>query len=157
MTRRIVRRLLNMTEIVQFALTTLRERSPVGSGDDPHPGLYRDSHMVFVDGQFARDMTLVERATQINISNPVPYARKIETGRMKLSVPANVYEESAQVVASRYGNSVSVKFTYMPVRFGGVDAFAQFSTLLKKGRRSMNAKARRDWLVRQPSIEIKRR
>jgi hypothetical protein len=44
-------RYLNMDEVAQFALKTLRELSPVGSGEDPHPGLYRDSHILFLNGR----------------------------------------------------------------------------------------------------------
>src|SRR5665811_990059 len=34
-----------MDDVAQFALQTLKDRSPVGSGTDKHPGLYRDRHM----------------------------------------------------------------------------------------------------------------
>jgi hypothetical protein len=45
---RIVFRYLAMQDVVDFALATLREKSPVGAIGDQHPGLYRDSHMVFL-------------------------------------------------------------------------------------------------------------
>lgn len=145
---------VSMVDVVTATLAMLRAASPVGAGSDPHPGLYRDSHMLFIDGHVVKDMSGWRPGQQINISNPVPYARKIETGRMKLSVPNHIYETTAQQIAARYGNSVAVKFTYMPVRFGDVASYAAFSRQLKKGRRRMSDKARRDWLVRQPSIQI---
>jgi hypothetical protein len=103
---RIVFRYLAMQDIVDFALATLRERSPVGAIGDKHPGLYRDSHMVFLNGHVVEgsDVSAWRPGDQINISNPVPYARKIEMGRGKMSVPGHVYEDTALIVAGRYGN-----------------------------------------------------
>jgi hypothetical protein len=53
---RIVFRYLAMQDVVDFALATLRERSPVGSVGDKHPGLYRDSHTVFLNGHVVADV-----------------------------------------------------------------------------------------------------
>jgi len=154
---RLVYRFMAMQDIVDFALATLRSRSPVGTGDDPHPGLYRDSHLVFLNGQVVQDVKAFRRGDQINISNPVPYARKLEIGNARMQAPLHVYEDTALIVASRFGNRASVKFTFMPVRFGGISAYAAFSKQLKQGRRTMSEKSRQDWLVRQPAIQIKAR
>lgn len=144
-----------MVEFVRLALETLKSASPVGSPPaDGHPGLYRDSHMVFIDGHVVADAAGWQPGQQINISNPVPYARKIEAGPMKMNVPNHIYETAAQALAARFGNSVNIKFVYMPVRFGDIQAFASFSRRLKPGRRHMSDKARQDWLVRQPSLQI---
>ncbi|EJN15691.1 hypothetical protein PMI42_00708 [Bradyrhizobium sp. YR681] len=151
---KIVFRYLAMQDVVDFALATLKARSPVGSGADRHPGLYRDSHTVFLNGQLTSggDVSAFKVGDQINISNPVPWARKIELVR----VPGHVYEETAQIVQGRFGNRAAVKFTFMPVRFGGVAAYAAFSRRVRPGRK-LSEKARRDWLVRQPALEIKAR
>ncbi|MHC1943459.1 hypothetical protein IF803_03635 [Bradyrhizobium sp. UFLA06-06] len=154
---RIVFRYLAMQDIVDFALETLRQRSPVGSVGDPHPGLYRDNHTVFLNGHVVSDVSAFRRGDQINISNPVPYARKIETGRMKMKVAPKIYQETALIVAARYGNRAAVKFTFMPVRFGDIAAYAAFSKQIKAGRRRMSDKARRASLVRQPALEIRAR
>lgn len=140
-------RALPMGEIVEFALQTLREKSPVASG------LYRDSHMAFVNGRVVSGDLQWKPGDTIHISNPVPYSRKIEAGRMRMSVPPHVYEQSQQVVAGRFGNQVAVRFVFMPVRFGDMQAWAKFSRQSRTGRR-MSAKARRDWLVRQPALQI---
>jgi len=118
---RLVYSFSNMAEVVAFALETLRELSPVGSAGDEHPGLYRDSHTIFLNGHVVKDVDAFRSGDQVNISNPVPYARKIEAGRGKMSVPGHVYEQAAQLVAARFGNHAQVKFTFMPVRFGDVD------------------------------------
>jgi hypothetical protein len=146
-----------MTTVVSAALETLREKSPVGSQGDKHPGLYRDSHTVFIDGHVVSDVSSWRPGQQVNISNPVPYARKIEAGKFTFSVPGHVYEQAAQVLQGRFGNSVAIKFTYMPVRFGDVASYAAFSKQLKAGRRRMSDKAKRDWLVRQPALQINAR
>jgi hypothetical protein len=143
---------------VDFALQTLRDLSPIGSNGDKHPGLYRDSHRVFLNGHVVEgdDVSAWRPGDQINISNPVPYSRKIEAGRGKMSVPGHVYQTGTLLVAGRYGNQAAVKFTFMRVRFGGVQAYASFSRRLRPGRK-LNDKARQDWLVRQPALEIKGR
>jgi hypothetical protein len=150
---RVIYSYLYMTEIVDFALATLRAASPVGSTGDKHPGLYRDSHTIFIDGHVVADASSWQSGQQINIANPVPYSRKIESGRMKLSVPNHVYEDAALIVAGRYGNQVAVKFVFMPVRFGDIASYAAFSKQIRPGRK-LSDKARRDWLVRQPALQI---
>jgi hypothetical protein len=153
---RIIFRYGVMQDVVDFAFATLRDRSPVGSAGDKHPGLYRDSHKVFLNGHVVEDVSGWRPGDQINISNPVPYARKIEAGRGKMTVPGHVYEDAALIVAGRFGNKAAVRFTFMPVRFGDVQAFAAFSRRIRPGRR-LSDKARQDWLVRQPVIEIRGR
>jgi hypothetical protein len=115
---RIIFRYLAMQDVVDFALATLHDRSPVGSGADQHPGLYRDSHKVFLSGHVVEDVSAWRPGDQINISNPVPYARKIEAGHGKMSVPGRVYEDTALIVAGRYGNQAAVKFTFVRRRAG---------------------------------------
>lgn len=148
---RIVYRFFDMREVVAFALDTLKGFSPVGSTDDEHPGLYRASHMIFIDGHVVQDASAWRPGQQINISNPVPYSRKIEAGRMKVNVPPHVYERAVAVIRARFGEVVSVQFIFMPVRFASTQDFAK--SLVGHGRKG-TVKARRDWLVRQPAMQI---
>jgi len=106
-----------------------------------------------LNGQLVENVGAWRPGDQINISNPAPYSRKIEAGRGKMSVPGHVYEDAALIVVARFGNQAAIKFTFMPVRFGGVQAFAAFSRRIRPGRR-LSAKAREDWLVRQPALQI---
>lgn len=155
---KIVFHYLAMQGVVDFALAMLREHSPVGSGTDPHPGLYRDSHLVFLNGHVVKDVSDFKPGDQINISNPVPYARKIETGSAKMSVPGHVYEDAALIVAARFGNQISIGFVFMPVRFGSVQSYAHSLAGQAAGRRRGGSqKVLRDWLVRQPALEIRSR
>lgn len=152
---RIVYRYVYMTEVVAFALETLKANSPVGAGADKHPGLYRDSHMVFIDGHVVKDVSGWQPGQQINISNPVPWSRKIESGGFTLNVPGHVYEMSEPIISARYGNSVSVKFVFTPVRFGSVQDYAHSLAGQAAGsKRGGSKKALRDWLVRQPALQI---
>lgn len=147
---RIIYRFLDMQEVVAFALETLRSFSPVGSIGDEHPGLYRDSHTVFIDGRVVKDVAGWRPGQQINISNPVPYARKIEVGHMKVNVPPHVYERAAPIIAARFP-AVKVRFLFMPVSFASAQAYA--SSEIGQGERGTR-KSRRDWLVRQPALQI---
>lgn len=152
---RIVYRYVYMNDIAQFVLQTLRDRSPVGSLHDSHPGLYRDSHMLFIDGHNVSDANNWRPGQALQFSNPVPYARKIELGTIKTSAPPYVYEETAPLIAAKYGNSVNVQFQWMPLRFGSIQAYSQsLAGRASRKRRGGSVKARRDWLVRQPAIII---
>jgi hypothetical protein len=94
----------------------LREQSPVGSGGDKHPGLYRDSHTVFIDGHVVKDAGVWRPGQQVNIANPVSYSRKIEAGRIKLSVPAHVYEDAA--LSSLAATATASRSNLCSCRFG---------------------------------------
>lgn len=148
-----------MDDICQFALQTLRDRSPVGSAGDPHPGLYRDGHMLFIDGHNVPDAKNWKPGQQIDISNPEPYARIIELGNGRMRAPLNVYQQSAPIIAARYGNSVIVQFVFMPVQFGSMQAYANSAAgrAARTRRGGSTIKARRDWLSRQPAIQINQR
>lgn len=155
MNQRIVYHYTNMVSVVEFAIETLKSLSPVGSGKDKHPGLYRDSHLIFIDGHVVKDASGWQPGQQVNISNPVPYSRKIEAGGFTLSVPGHVYENAEPIISGRFGNSVNVKFVFMPVRFGSVQDYAHSLTGQAAGsRRGGSQKALRDWLVRQPALQI---
>ena len=101
----------------QCSTEQVRADSEANRGSARERG-YRDSHTVFIDGHVVKDASAWRPGQQVNIANPVPYSRKIEAGRIKLSVPSHVYEDAALIIAGRYGNSVAVKFVFMPVRFG---------------------------------------
>lgn len=137
-----------MDDAVQFAVQTLKELSPVGT--DKHAGLYRDSHLIFLDGHVVKDASGWQPGQQVEISNPVPYSRKIELGTIKVSVPPHVYEGAAPIVAAKYP-SIKVQFTFMPLRFSGADTFQHSLEGQAFGKRA-NKKALRDWEVAQPTL-----
>ena len=122
-------------DIAQFALQTLRDLSPVGSDRDPHPGLYRDSHILYLNGNPVADGSDWKPGDDFYIMNLVPYARKIEVGFYVMHVPGtdHVYQQAQQLVnnelRSRGGNFGSVTFE---MRSGG-DAGATLAGVFSKG------------------------
>lgn len=148
---RIVYKSFSMEPVAAFAMETLRKGSPVGSGDDPHPGLYRAGHTMFLNGHVVEDAAGWKPGDEIEISNPIPYSRLIEVGILRMRVPGtdHVYQRAEQIVAAKYGDAVSVKFKFMPIRFTSAVARSRFARI--EGRdRATSAKA----LKRQPALII---
>lgn len=102
--------------VVQLAMETLFEKSPVLSGE------YRNRHTIFLNGQPVTNLAGWKPGDEVAISNYLPYARKIEMGKMKMRVPGtdHVYAQAAQIVKARYGNVASVRFTYRGISGGAV-------------------------------------
>jgi hypothetical protein len=138
-----------MNEVVQFALQTLKDNSPKGSGKDPHPGLYRDNHTLFVNGNDVSDLSSWNPGDAIEISNPEPYARILELGDGKLRVPHHTYELTEQALQSKYGDIARIELAYLPVRIA-------VSASSKTGRRIHTRSIHESgWLAQQPTITIK--
>jgi hypothetical protein len=99
-----------LDEVVQFALETLFDLSPVLSGE------YRSSHLLFVDGVEARNLADY-RGGEIVIINTVPYARKIELGRMKMRISDSdqVYAQAVNAVNARFRNQAFVRLRWQSV------------------------------------------
>jgi ribosomal protein L21E len=95
--------------VAQFALETLRRLSPVGP---PVRGHYRDSHTLFLNGASVSSIKNYKTGDQVIISNPMPYARKIEVGAMKMKVPGHVYQRATGIVRGKYGQLARIEFTY---------------------------------------------
>jgi multisubunit Na+/H+ antiporter MnhF subunit len=148
---KIVYRAVYMSAVAGFALQTLRSLSPVGSGDDPHIGLYRDSHLLFLNGHVVADVSNWKPGDQVAIANPVPYSRLIEIGILKMRVPGSdhVYQRAEIIVRARYGTMVDVKFAYMPVRFANTIAAARFAR-----REGKDRDTRASSLKEQPALII---
>lgn len=97
-----------IAEIVQFAMEVLYDRSPVDSGD------YRNAHMFFIENSPATNLKEWRPGQEVTITNPMPYARKIEVGAMTMRVPGtdHVYRQARDIVARRWGNAASIRFTF---------------------------------------------
>ncbi|MBX4944636.1 hypothetical protein [Rhizobium binae] len=109
-----------LDEIVQFAMEALYDLSPVLSGE------YRNSHMLLINGVEARNLADLNSADEISIMNPLPYSRKIEVGKMQMRVAgtSKVYQSARRKIMARFGNLVSVDFTYRAF-LGGVQVNQQ--------------------------------
>lgn len=142
------------TDVVSIVGEMLREHSPVGSGRDPHPGLYRDSHILFADGVQVKGPDPSLTAKEWVYISGVPYARKIEKRQAD-----GVYESVAALARQRFGNTAKISFAFRALAEGGgtaLDVWASSSS----GKAWANARSHRreslhgEWLRRQPAIVI---
>lgn len=128
--------------VAKFALETLFDLSPVDSGD------YRMAHHLFIDDTAVANLADWESDQEVSIINFLPYARKIELGAptMIMRVPGtdHVYQQAEQIVARRFGNIASIRFTYRAVvnstlisgRAGNKSALRYPALVLNDGRTS---------------------
>lgn len=103
-----------MHEIVQVAMNTLFDLSPVLSGD------YRNAHTIYVAGNPVSNIKDWDGTGEIVILNHMPYSRKIELGKMRMRVPGtdHVYEQAEYILQQRYSNVARVWFTYRGIAGG---------------------------------------
>lgn len=97
-----------LEEVVRAAMELLFELSPVLSGE------YRMAHTLFVDGAAASDLSTWDGTGTIIITNMMPYARKIEVGKMVMRVPGtdHVYQQAELLLRRQHGNQANIKFNY---------------------------------------------
>lgn len=86
-------------EIIRSALAYLEKRSPRLKGD------YLAAHTVMVKNAPVPDPSRIPAAAKVLIVNTVPYARKIEVGAQRLSVPRGVYEDLEQELIGQFGRA----------------------------------------------------
>ena len=101
-----------LTEAVRYSLTYARARSPVRSGR------YARAWFAMVNGIHVKDPTSIPPGAEVIITNDVPYARKVEVGAMKMSVPPGIIEDMRQAVQRRFGDTVIAKKTFIRLAGG---------------------------------------
>ena len=121
-------------EIIEYAISVLQDRSPVLSG------LFKSSWMAMIDGAVTTDYADIPIAATVMIVNTQPYARKIEVGHTKMSVPHGVAEDSVLVVRRRFGNVAEIKKTMTTIPNG----YILKGVFTKGGRKFSRTKLRRD-------------
>lgn len=95
-----------LNDVLSFIDKTLIENSPVKSG------LYASSHRLYADGtEIDPNSDTTIPAAEYVFLNIQPYARKIEQGESP-QFPDGVYQATASLAASRFGNIASITFTY---------------------------------------------
>lgn len=100
------------TEIIEFALQSLVDRSPDKSGR------YKRSWFVMTPGGKVASLDDIPIASTVIITNDQPYSRKIDVGHMRMSVPPGVVDDVRKQVMARFGNIVTAKRTLMPLPNG---------------------------------------
>lgn|SRR3990167_3301264 len=90
----------------------LKKRSPVGSGRDPHPGLYRSSHTLFADGlEIEVGKKTIPPADEFVFMNLVVYAPPIERG-LSTQAPHGVLSVVADMAKKQFYNIARIEFSY---------------------------------------------
>lgn len=165
-----------LDQVADFALDTLRQLSPIDSGD------YVRSHVIMLNGTVvgnadnpaSQSLSAWKPGDRLTISNTMPYTRKIEIGRGGYRAHAHVYEKAAVIVNRRYGNMAKVLFTFDKAPRGGgadgINAWAWGRVQRNQGLTAeglaanpraaqLGIRARQnmklsEWLTRQPTLVI---
>ncbi len=97
-----------LEHVARYAMEVLFDLSPVLSG------AYRQGHTLMLNGKPAADLSGWRPGDEIAITNMLPYARKIELGRMKMRVPgsAKVYRQAVRKVKARFGSTAKIGFAF---------------------------------------------
>lgn len=97
-----------INEIVNYIMDTLFDLSPVLSGE------YRQSHTIFLNGVAVTNLEAWKPNDVVTITNPMPYARKIEFGHMSMRVSGTtkIYERVRRRAKRRFGNIAKITFTH---------------------------------------------
>jgi hypothetical protein len=139
--------------IGKLAIEILREMSPVGGGKDPHPGLYRDSHQMFINGQAVSDLKGLQPGQELSIANTVAYSQIIEVGtrgsiKLRINKGGHVYERAARKLRSNpeVANAAKIEFTFRDV-FGRFQVNQMLSE--SRGRRGVGVRAASGGIQRQ--------
>lgn len=137
-----------LPEIVEFALAFAIERSPVGGPpDDEHPGLFKNSWFVLVNGAVAGDLAAIPPDAEVIVTNDRPYARKIEVGAMTMRVPPGIIEDTRQAVFRRFGNIITAEKRFISLAGAYILAGRRPLRLAAQDRRSSAFRAGRTHLA----------
>lgn len=155
---RIEYRYHRMNEVVQAAMELLFDLSPVLSGE------YRNNHQIFTGGAAVTNLSQWDGKSEIVITNTMPYARKIELGKMKMRVAEtdHVYQQAEFLLRRKFGNQARIKFIYRGVVTGAMpDPMSFPSSLRKRGAKGRfeggGGHAHNKSSNRYPALEIEAR
>lgn len=151
-----------LEEVLVYIQEQLRKHSPIGKSGDPrpgHPGMYRDSHVLVVDGKaWEPGAAMPVEFDDAFFASTVPYARRIERG-WSSQAPDGVYEAVALLAQRRFGNIARVGFSWRSLLVGGVADWAGSASArrMAESRRGGNRATHQDWLTRQPAVTVRPR
>lgn len=106
-------------EVFAWIDDQLIRHSPVGSGRDPHPGLYAKSHIFYADDVEADPLKPPPNIRVGTFVNALPYARKIESGESP-QFPDGVYEVVTALASRRFGNIARIQFAWRTAAEGSI-------------------------------------
>ncbi len=143
-----------LTDVIPEAIKYLRANSPVLSGT------YRDSFYVAVGNRrmLAQnfDPRFIVGETTVYIYNFTPFSRKVDVGfvgnkRIRFSDGFHIFANCAQMLRSRYGNTISVDRLY-DIAFAG--KYALRNTQMRPKPRSHQVLRSKGDLVESPGLII---
>lgn len=113
-----------VNDTLKFIGEELQKHSPVGTGSDKHPGLYKGSHVIFADGVEVSLGDRIPEAREYIFVNTLPYSGKIEHGQSS-QAPQGVYELVAFMANARFGNVAKIQFIdYVGVFSGWTETYS---------------------------------
>lgn len=102
-----------LNEAAVYALAFVEARSPVRSGR------FKRAWFVMVNGNpWNVGAKPIPDDAEVIVTNDVPYARRIEVGHMKLSVPPGIVESARQAVQRKFGDSVKAQRRFIELSGG---------------------------------------
>ncbi len=135
-----------------LAVTTAIQKSPTDSGR------YRGSWLVLVNGEsWVGDLNDIPPQSTVHVTNPQPYARKIDVGHMKMSVPHGIIEATRQVVRRRFPtlNAENIFLTIPKSMGGGYILKGRFRKGIRpNSRRSLRKDVFAGQEMTYPALEI---
>lgn len=130
-----------------FALEYARRRSPEQSGE------YRDSWVVFVDGQvWGKEFDRIPADATVILTNHAPYHRRIDTGGQR-GIGRKIVEDTRQAVMARWGGVLDVARQFVEIPGG----YILKGRARARGKRRLRASQRAGAAMQYPAIVMKAR
>jgi hypothetical protein len=138
---------------------TLRERSPIVSGD------FRDGWTLLADGQIVEvGGQIPAGTTSFTFVNVEPYARKIEVGKTEsgrdfvIQVPNRIAERTAKDAAAKFGNIARIRSVWISLDSAYTLKHDQAARSFSGGRMRISKRQRLDRVagsaVTYPAITV---
>lgn len=131
-----------------YAVAFCKARSPVKSG------AFRRAWAVVVDGKpWTDDLNDIPADAEIMVVNPLPYARKVEVGAMKMKVPPGIVE-GARLATRRQYPTLEVDSVYVNIPSG---LFARAPWILKNAAGSRRKDRQSGMPITYPALIMSER
>ncbi|AEI71100.1 hypothetical protein [EBPR siphovirus 3] len=135
--------------ILQFARDALIRSSPALTN------AYINSQVLMIGAQVVPWNAQIAADEEVRIVATVPYARKIEVGHMRMSVPDGVFERVGRKIRSQYGLVVDARFEMVHLP-GGYVLKGRFSRGYKPfARTKLKRDTQAGQMVTYPSILLR--
>lgn len=100
--------------VVKFALAYLENRAPVASG------AYKRAFVYLINGVRVPMGKPIPADAEVTILNVRPYARKIDVGAMKMTVPPHLFNDAYNAVRKEFRGMIKITVTHVSLSNGYV-------------------------------------